>query len=99
MKIDDVFNYNRYEQDVVDLKVGDTVKICVEKESFWVEIKECSGQQAEIYHADGRRLSDPGGPTHFKGRIDNDLLNYNLHLDDVIEFNLGNIIRLWKDLK
>lgn len=91
-----VFNFNRYEPEIVALKPGSVVKVNCNKESFWIELTECHGASPGIFHADGHRIGDPSGPTRFKGRVSNHLICDELGFDDIIEFDLSHIIGTWQ---
>jgi hypothetical protein len=87
-----VFNFNRYEEDIVSLKPGSYVKVNYNKECFWVELTECSGAEPIKYHADGHYLFGPTGPTFFKGKVSNNLVCGEPGFGEIIEFDLSHIV-------
>jgi len=81
---DRVFNFNRYEDVIMELKEGSVVKITRNMESFWVTVTACEA------HVGG------AGPVHFKGNVNNKLICQpdGLTLGDKVEFDLSHIINV-----
>lgn len=98
-KLSDVFNFNRFEK---AFEVDDLVKITINNpdgsngESFWIRITEASGKTETKTFSNG--FHRPGSEnTRFKGAVDNDLIEpIYPRLGEIIEFNIGNIIRKWE---
>jgi hypothetical protein len=99
MKIDSVFNYNRFEQPY--FAAGDLVKLCFTDEidgngeSMWVRILSVSGAVAEVVR-NGQVVREAAGPTQFTGELDNVALNARFpKLGETVAFNIGHIITRW----
>lgn len=99
-KISNSFNYNRYEY---RFKIGDIVKIVITNpygywgESFWIEITEANGYTPRVENKNNGFVRDEAFETEFKGRVDNELTTEDYpKLNDIIEFNLGHIVRLFE---
>lgn len=102
-KISNVFNYNRYE---ANFEIDELVKITITDidgnygESFWIKIIEATGEMETKTFPNGFTREGCGN-THFKGEVFNDLtiLIYPKigkvypKIGEVIEFNIGNIIK------
>lgn len=99
-KLTDVFNYNRYER---FFEVGELVKIIITDlegnngEGFWIKIIGAIGAQPVHTHFITKKvLAGATSNINFKGKIDNNLLeSYYPKYEEIIEFNLGNIVKTW----